>query len=328
MNGTDEDLMGFSVCVVILNWNKADMTIRCLESLRDATANCNVTVLVVDNGSEARDIDLLRTQRDLYDVLLQNGENLGFANGVNRGIESILSTETFDLWCLLNNDCVLTDSQLFTKSIVAFKTDHQLGILGPKITFWPDTSRVWSVGGYVHPWSGERHIGHGEIDQGQYTGRLSRRFVSGACLFIRDTTLRQVDFVPAAYFFGKEEWELSLRARRLGWLVQVDMDMTIGHEASSSHSANDPVYIFNGTASKTLYRKRNHPRTAFLLWAALYSVYLWFMLPTIYRVAPQRFQLGVTWPQFIHAHRAGFMTGLRSERITAVDLQRFRAELN
>ena len=74
------------VRVVVLNWNAAWLTARCVRSLQatDYPAD-RMEITVVDNASIDGSLTRLRT--DLDDVtFLVNEANLGFAEGNNRAI--------------------------------------------------------------------------------------------------------------------------------------------------------------------------------------------------------------------------------------------------
>jgi GT2 family glycosyltransferase len=89
--------------VVIVNWNSRDDLRRCLESLRGQTHR-ELEIIVVDNGSEDGSVEMMR--RDFPEAtLIEAGENLGFAEGCNRGIE----LSHGDWVAMLNND-TLADS--------------------------------------------------------------------------------------------------------------------------------------------------------------------------------------------------------------------------
>ncbi len=89
------------VVVIVLNWNRRDLTLQCLRSL-DRLQYENVTILVVDNGSrdgslEAVEAAYPRVQR------LALPENSGFARGNNAGLELALKAGP-DWIMFLNND--------------------------------------------------------------------------------------------------------------------------------------------------------------------------------------------------------------------------------
>src|SRR5690242_19918755 len=91
-----------SVAVIVPNWNGEDFLAECLESLLKQT-DVIAKVVVVDNGSHDRSLDILRSFPDVHVIALNR--NHGFAGGVNRGIQWALD-EGYRYVALFNNDAV------------------------------------------------------------------------------------------------------------------------------------------------------------------------------------------------------------------------------
>ena len=89
------------ITIIVLNWNGADDTIACLESL-DAADLGEASVLVVDNGSRDHSVERIR-ERFPQQTILELAENRGYAGGNNAGIRVTLDTGV-DGVLLLNND--------------------------------------------------------------------------------------------------------------------------------------------------------------------------------------------------------------------------------
>ena len=86
--------------VVVVNWNSIDDLRDCLLSLRQQTHR-ELEVIVIDNGSSDGSGEMV-TQEFPEFMLLAQGENLGFAEACNRGID-VAKGE----WvAMLNNDAV------------------------------------------------------------------------------------------------------------------------------------------------------------------------------------------------------------------------------
>jgi GT2 family glycosyltransferase len=90
------------ISVVILNYNGAKWLERCLASLREQTIFDQIEVIVADNlstdGSDRLAEKLVRGWPN--GRFVQNGENLGFCEGNNRGVRSATGNYLF----FLNND--------------------------------------------------------------------------------------------------------------------------------------------------------------------------------------------------------------------------------
>ena len=74
-----------SISVVIVNWNSKNDLGECLESLEKQDER-DFEVIVVDNGSVDGSIELVR-ERFPAVKLVENDENVGFAEACNRGME-------------------------------------------------------------------------------------------------------------------------------------------------------------------------------------------------------------------------------------------------
>jgi glycosyltransferase involved in cell wall biosynthesis/GT2 family glycosyltransferase len=93
--------------VVLVNYNTADRTLRCVESLQASAAL--LRLVIVDSGSRVEDMARLRAGLpDLWAQaeLIASPVNIGFAAGCNRAIERLLADNAISHVLLLNNDAV------------------------------------------------------------------------------------------------------------------------------------------------------------------------------------------------------------------------------
>ena len=120
------------VAAIVVNWNGAAITRRCVESLlRDQ--GVDLRVLVVDNASQAEDrTELRRWCGDKPGVtLLELDENRHFAGGVNAGARQALELGASHL-VFLNNDTELEPGCL-REMVEASLADPRVGIVGPAL---------------------------------------------------------------------------------------------------------------------------------------------------------------------------------------------------
>ncbi len=111
------------VRVVVLNWNSAWFTRRCVEALqRTEHPADHFEVVVVDNGSVDGSLERLRAWfPDLR--IIANGANLGFAEGCNRGMRDRTGV---DAVALINNDAVV-DPGWLVPLVEALDGDPRIG---------------------------------------------------------------------------------------------------------------------------------------------------------------------------------------------------------
>ena len=116
-----------NLAVVILNWNQAAATIRCVEAVA-AWTQVTPDIWVVDNASQDGSRDLIPKQCPTAQVLASDS-NLGFAGGNNLALRRILSSRS-DVVLLLNNDAVIAEDQV-QHLLTELATHPRLGIVGP-----------------------------------------------------------------------------------------------------------------------------------------------------------------------------------------------------
>ncbi len=109
------------VSVIVLNWNGIRYTVKCIKSLKKQSYR-DFELIVVDNGStKDNSISVLRKMRGIRLVL--NSKNLGFAGGVNSGVQV---SSASDYVALLNNDA-LAHKDWLKELVAALDKNPELG---------------------------------------------------------------------------------------------------------------------------------------------------------------------------------------------------------
>ena len=120
------------VFVIILNWNGRDDTLECIASIKEIDYS-NYEIVVVDNGSVDDSVQAISKQYPEI-MLLQTGENLGYAGGNNIGVNWALEKNA-DFILLLNNDTIVARN-LLSSFVNAANQLPSGSILGAKIYFY------------------------------------------------------------------------------------------------------------------------------------------------------------------------------------------------
>jgi GT2 family glycosyltransferase len=131
------------IAIVVLNWNGKQDTLACLATLSQLHYP-HREVIVVDNGSTDGSVDAIRAQFP-HDHLLENGENLGFAEGNNVGIRFALQRDA-DMVFLLNNDTVVAPD-ILDHFVAQFASSPDVGILGANICLFDQRETLDHLGG-------------------------------------------------------------------------------------------------------------------------------------------------------------------------------------
>lgn len=202
------------VSIVILNWNSYEVTRDCLLSLQKLDYS-NLEIVLVDNGSVDSSWERLATE--FPEVrLLRNEDNLGFTGGNNAAIRDVLLRGT-DYLLLLNNDTIVAETFLRELIQVAEKAP-EIGLLNPKILYYEPSDRIWYAGGeYRLGWSFAKHVGAGQRENGKYSETREVSFTTGCALLIRAEAFAKVGLLDDSFFFGFEDLDWCVRARKAGY---------------------------------------------------------------------------------------------------------------
>jgi len=259
------------VCIIILNWNGLEDTIECLESLKRITYP-EYEVIVVDNGSEGNDVEVLRERFGDYVHVIENDVNYGFAEGSNIGMRYALGTLDPDYVLLLNSD-TLVDPDFLTELIKVAEGDSRIGIVGPKIRFYGQSNRIQSAGARINWWTGETSLaGCTKIDRGQFDKMKEVDWVSGCALLIKCETIEEIGLLYAGYFGYFEETEWCARCRKAGYKVVYVPAAKLWHKGRRTTEKVEGFRLYYMTRNQFLFMKRNSTRVQFL------SFFVWFFL--------------------------------------------------
>lgn len=245
------------IAVIVLNWNNPGDTIECLNSLQQIEYS-NYEVIVADNGST--DDSVLRLRQSFPDiVLIENGENLGFAEGNNRAIDCALERGA-ELLFLLNNDTIVAPDVL-SELAKAAERHPQAGFFGAKILYFDQPDIVWFAGGRWNPQHCIfEHIGiHGNEREHGLTDAVID-YVCGCALMVRAELIAKIGSMHAPFFFTYEETDWCYRGRKAGYESRLVAQAKVWHKVSaSSGGEGSPLQSYFYTRNLLLWSKRNLP---------------------------------------------------------------------
>jgi GT2 family glycosyltransferase len=252
------------VAAIVLNWNGADDSIACCESLRAGTLVPHV--IVVDNGSSDDSVARL-TATGLADELIAVGQNLGFAGGNNVGLARALELGAETI-VVINNDTVVRPESFSVLSEVL--TERPGSAVSPDIRYFDDPAASWFRGGIVdRGWP--RHLQPSELSL-PAPAVTETEIITGCCLAASGETWRRVGLFDESYFLIFEDSDWSLRARRAGVDLLVASDSVILHRVSRSFAGRA------GELTGSYFFVRNGLRFSAAHCARWIPVFLWRFL--------------------------------------------------
>lgn len=222
-----------SVAAVIVNWNRADDTIRAVQSLPPVEH-----VIVVDNGST--DDSARRVREACTGIeLLALPDNLGFGGGNNRGVARALELGA-DYVLLLNNDADVIEPSFVALLVEELERASDVGAAGPLVEF-PDGS-VQPTTGRLPSFAAALRLGM-DRRAARPTHAAAEpvrvEFLNAVCLLVRAEAWRSVEGFDERYFMYGEEADLEFRLQRAGWaLLHVPVRSIVHHHQAVTANAH------------------------------------------------------------------------------------------
>jgi GT2 family glycosyltransferase len=257
------------IYAIILNWNKFECTLACIKSCLQSDYP-RIQVILVDNNSQDGSGEKLA--REMPEITyLPNMRNDGFARGCNIGIRYALTRPDCALILLLNNDSELKRGAL-QSAVRRLQSSSEVGMVGGKILTGPSSGRIWTAGGYMNMRLGRAESrGVQADDLGQFDQPVKVTFVTAAMALMRASAIEQIGLIPDEYFFGQEEWDLSVKMDRAGYELWYEPEFVSYHPGAGSHSNADPVFIYNSYRNKLLFMNKYSTRLKWKLWFFAFS---------------------------------------------------------
>lgn len=212
------------VDVVVITWNKFELSRDCLEHL--AASTIPVNVIVVDNASED---DTPRKVRDLFpDVrLIENSENLGFGPAANIGI----AAGSAEFVSVVNSDANVEPN--YFESVIKEFADESVGIAAG-LSMNPATGKLDASGASV-----DRGLSWLPLNVGDEPGSVdpdSSR-VAAPCfdaVVFRREAIDGVGGFDNEIFAYWEDVDITMRIRDQGWTVAVCPAARVWHVGSAA----------------------------------------------------------------------------------------------
>lgn len=271
-----------TLCIVVLNWNKPQATLACLNSLLPDVQQLNATLVVVDNASTDSSTAVilewaqqrfqcnttkLSFQQLLFSptashdfMLLQSGCNRGYAGGNNIALRYALASKQYDYILILNNDTVVQPGSL--QALIDYADTHpDIGILGSTLVDQQHPERVLCAGGCrYHPlttlYKASHHLK--PLDECiRESDEIKLDYVSGAAALFRRSILEEFGLFDEAFFLYYEELDYAQRLKNSGYQLGWCPHSIIWHDNTKTPT---DIRQYHENLSTLKFTAKHHPR--------------------------------------------------------------------
>lgn len=256
---------------IIVNWNTRYLLTNCINSIYSTVAGFHYQIYMIDNGSNDDSVSVVRNQ--FSDVkIIENSENKGFAAAVNQALGENLARYTV----LLNTDSVLQKGAIHT--LYTFMEQHgDSGMVGAQL-IKPDGTRQHSYDNYPtlatelfnksflriffpHKYPSKKQVLNQPVEV---------ESVIGACLMVRNETVKQVGRLDENYFFFLEETDWCYRIRKAGWKIYHVPDAKVIHIGGESKKMAPWQAQVEYCRSLYIFFKKNRSGLSYIVLRILY----------------------------------------------------------
>ena len=207
--------------VILICWNSLQYLRAVLDSLQDTLAPiADSEIIIIDNGS-TDGTDSYIAQHYPQAIYERLPHNRGVAYARNRGIERARGEY---VWLL--DDDTITNREALTEMLQYMQAHPQCGICGCRLvntqgetqeSYKPYPSLAIKVRNVLHSHLG-KHKARDKYAMEIASGLpFEPTYIIGACQLIRREVIQQVGLLDENIFYGPEDADYCIRARKAGW---------------------------------------------------------------------------------------------------------------
>lgn len=224
--------MQLLVSVIIVNWNAKDYIEQCIDSILSQTYQ-NFEIILVDNASSDNSVKIVQ-QKYPQVKIIQNKENLGFAEANNIGINN----SSGSIIALFNPDAVAEKNWLQRLIDVITHSDDVGGVAG-KILYLGDKygkDAVFCTWSKIDPFTANptNYFDNEPISKVDY--------LSGAAMLVKRDILEKIGALDTDYFLYFEETDLCARMIRAGYDLIYVPTAIVWHAVSPLSNSEKKIY--------------------------------------------------------------------------------------
>ncbi len=297
--------------VIVLNWNDAKRTSKCLESLRIQSVQ-DFKIFLLDNGSEHQDREQLEHAASSFQNLEAHyyEDNLGFT-GAHLKLWESGTLDDFENIVLLNNDAIAEENWL--EELITTSEAKGLDMAASMMIQMKEPSRVDSFGLFM--------LNTGEIlpkGFGQEVARFSSDEVcigpsGGACLYSTNM-LKSIGWFDPHFNTGYEDAEFALRAFSAGYSCEALVKARVSHEGSVSIAkVRDRSYLTYVQKSIWYSYFKNMP-PVFILWNFPSILFKYIFILAMYTLTFNASFLQIHLSSFAYLFSSKFRRELRVQK--------------
>ncbi len=250
------------ISAVVVTYNSETKIEKTLLSLKEALAGFTSEIIVVDNASSDKSLELVE-KTNVADRIVRSRINAGFAAGVNRG----LSVARGSYMLLVNPDLLITE-ECVSGMLCFLRANASVGAVGPKLLYpngeiQPSRRRYPTLRGLlsskiplVTKIIGPSHLKDYWMLDTKFDTPTDVDWIIAACIMITATCLHHVGEFDDEFFLYLEDTDWCIRAGkkkyRICYLPNVS---AIHYYRKESSTISSKAFLYHLASSLRFVRK-------------------------------------------------------------------------
>jgi GT2 family glycosyltransferase len=273
-----------SIFAVVLSWNGFEDICSCVDSLFNSTIPFQ-EIVIVDNFSTdgtAKKILEKYKENSIVNIFL-NQKNLGFAGGVNIGIEYSIDKKA-DYIFLINDDATIQLDCLSQLLCLNSSCENDLPTIFVPRILYSSSKKIWQGASYFSPLK----VGINSSEKNKDVSECSNETRSVSCatacaLLISRSVFENIGLFDEKFFFYFEDLDFTVRAYRSGAKILYAPSANVFHKLESvEKDRTSPFVMYHLARSHVIFSFNNFQGNYFYL---CYSLLIISFPYTFYRIS-------------------------------------------
>ena len=228
-----------NVSLVVPSYNDYEILKDCVASISKTVAPDRYDLFIIDDYCTKESKTYLREFENKNTHVIYRKQNGGFSKAVSTGFKAALKKFPRRDVVLINSDIVAHDDWLAGLQYGAYNHHKNVGIVGPKLLY-PD-GRIQSAGSYRNTEAPEWFDHYYRFQQRDYGPANVPQYcigVTGACMYIKNSTIKAIGILDEKFPFAFEDVDYCLRAWQSGIRTLYYPAAELTHMESASRPKN------------------------------------------------------------------------------------------
>lgn len=262
------------VSIIVPSLNRKKKLFQCLKSLSEINYHNN-EILVIDNGSEKRIIDMIKKEFPKI-KLIQLFENKGAVGARNIGIKNAKGSYL----CFVDSDNVV-DQNFLTELVYLAESDPKIGFVGPKMYYLNNKKKIWFAGVKLNLITSKPTYYSNQMDRGQFDQVREIEHIPNVWLVKREV-VNKIGLMDEIFVmtYGESDW--AMRAKKVGYKIMFCPSSYVYHNVSvirNSESAillrANPYRVYYFARNRAIFMKKFASKINFLIFLLIFNnIYL------------------------------------------------------